>query len=141
MHVANARRIVSHPAIIAWAVGILCACGVSSSKMRRADTTHLYSSPYETVFNVGLAIVREQGWTLENANKEIGFIVAKSGTSWKTLAGQTVSIQLTKTIDGRTEVVVSARMNQSGIQVVGWGESEDFVRKVVAAFDAKLRPQ
>lgn len=119
----------------------LSSCGVTSAKMRREDTTRIYSAPYERVFDAGLEIVRENGWAMLNASREVGFITAKSGTSWKTNSGQTVSIQFVKANDGKTEIAVSSQMNQANIQMFGWGESADFVRRIISSFDSKLRSE
>jgi len=121
---------------------LLFGCGLNSQNLRKEDTTRTYKTPYEEIFMKGMEICHEMGMTIENVDKDLGFITAKSSTSIWTNAGQTVSIQFRKLNDDEVQVSVSATMNQlSGAsipQVIGWGESSKFVKEVISRFDQLL---
>ena len=74
-------------------------------------------------------------------DKANGLLNFKTGMSWKSSAGQEMSVMMIDNGDATVEVSVTGRRNQNGVvlQVYDWGETKGIATKVFAKLDEYLR--
>jgi hypothetical protein len=100
-----------------------------------------YKKPIDTVFAAAQKAVRDLGYKIDSLDKSNGLLNFKTGLSWKSWAGQEMSIMMIDSGDGKVEVSVTGRRNQSGVvlQVYDWGEAKGIAAKVLAEMDRHIR--
>jgi len=100
-----------------------------------------YAYPQDQVFNTALRAVRTLGYKIDSIDKSNSLLAFKTGMSWKSWAGQEMSILILDNGDGTCTVDISGRRNQSGviIQVYDWGEAAGIARKVFTEMEKSLK--
>ena len=101
-----------------------------------------YSLPYERVFNASLQAVRKLGYKISAIDKTNGLLQFKTQMSWKSWAGQDMSILVINNGDESCTVDITGSRNPSGVfvQVYDWGEAEGIAQKVLREMDKMLSP-
>lgn len=100
-----------------------------------------YQKSLDQVFAAAQKTVRDLAYKVDSMDKANGLLNFKTGMSWKSFAGQEMSIMMIDNGDGTVEVSVTGRRNQSGVvlQVYDWGEAKGIATKVFAKLDEHLR--
>lgn len=99
-----------------------------------------FNKSIDQIFKASQKAVRDLGYQIEKLDKDSGLINFKTGMSWNSWAGQSMSILMIDEGDGSTEVTISGVRNQSGviIQVYDWGEAKKIAKKVFDKMDIYL---
>jgi hypothetical protein len=99
-----------------------------------------YAHSLDQVFAAAQKAVRDLGYKIDTIDKANGLLNFKTGMSWKSWAGQEMSVMMIDNGDETVEASVSGRRNQSGvlIQVYDWGEAGGIAKKVLAKMDEHL---
>jgi hypothetical protein len=102
--------------------------------------TKVYQSTQSETYAAAQRAIRDLGFKVDRLDKANGLLTFKTGLSWKSWAGQEMSVMLIELADRETEVSVSGKRNQSGviIQLYDWGEVEGIATKVLMAMDDYL---
>ena len=102
--------------------------------------TRDYSSPYERVFNASLQAVRKLGYKISGIDKTNGLLQFKTQMSWKSWAGQDMSILVIDNGNKTCTVDITGARNPSGVftQAYDWGEAAGIANKVFKEMDKLL---
>jgi hypothetical protein len=108
--------------------------------MATAETKN-YPHPQEKIFTAALKAVRDLGYKIDNLDKSNGLLNFKTGMSWKSWAGQEMSVLILDNGDQTCSVDITGRRNAHGavLQVYDWGEASSIARKVFDRIDEQLR--
>ncbi|MCH8493429.1 MAG: hypothetical protein LAT53_09380 [Idiomarina sp.] len=100
-----------------------------------------YQKSLDQAFAAAQKAVRDLSYKVDSLDKANGLLNFKTGMSWKSWAGQEMSIMVIDNSDGTVEVSVTGRRNQSGVvlQVYDWGEAKGIAKKVFAKLDQHLQ--
>ena len=101
----------------------------------------MYQKSLDQAFAGAQKAVRDLGYKVDSMDKANGLLNFKTGMSWKSWAGQEMSIMFIDNGDGTVEVSITGRRNQSGVvlQVADWGEAKGIAKKVFAKLDQYLQ--
>src|SRR3990172_7389714 len=83
-----------------------------------------YNKPIDQVFVAAQKAIRDLGYKIDSLDKAAGLLNFKTGMSWKSWAGQEMSLMLLDSGSGSVEVSITGRRSQSGVilQIYAWGE-------------------
>jgi hypothetical protein len=97
--------------------------------------TRNFAKPMETVFTAAVKAVRDLGYKIDSLDKANGLINFKTGMSWKSWAGQEMSVLLLDEGGGTCSVDIAGKRSQTGVilQVADWGEKASIAKKVFEA--------
>jgi len=100
-----------------------------------------YQETLDKVFAAVQKAVRDLGYKVDSMDKAHGLLDFKTDMSWKSWAGQEMSVMLIDNGDGSVEVSISGRRNQSGVmlQAYDWGEAGGIANRVFGGMDEYLR--
>ena len=100
-----------------------------------------YQKSLDQAFAAAQKAVRDLGYKFDALDKANGLLNFKTGMSWKSWAGQEMSIMFIDNSDGTVEVSIAGRRSQAGIlfQVYDWGEAKSIAKKVFKKLDQHLR--
>jgi len=100
-----------------------------------------YRYPKAVVFNAVLKAVRNLGYRIQSVDPANGLLTFETGMSFRSWAGQKMSVLLLENANGTTEVDISGVAAQSGVvlQVFDWGELGSIGGKVHEALAQQLR--
>jgi|SRR5450759_2959992 len=109
--------------------------------MMASSEMKTYQGPLDKVFAAAQKAVRDLGYKVDSMDKAHGLLDFKTDMSWKSWAGQEMSVMLIDNGDGSVEVSISGRRNQSGVmlQAYDWGEAGGIANKVFGRMDTYLR--
>src|SRR5260370_32906403 len=96
-----------------------------------AHLSRSYNGPANRLFEMSLKAIRSLGYRVDNFNKETGLITFHTGMSWRTWAGQDVSVLISEGWPSGAEVVVDAQKRMT-LQISDWGEGDAIARKLLA---------
>jgi hypothetical protein len=99
--------------------------------------THEYSFPSDQAFNIALQAVRRLGCKISSIDKVNGLLQFKTQMSWKSWAGQDMSILVLDNGNGTCTVDITGTRNASGlfVQAYDWGEAGGIAKQVFAEMD------
>jgi hypothetical protein len=111
-----------------------------------AATTRVYQRSIDETFAVALKVIQDLGYKIDSIDKTNGLLCFKTGLSWKSWAGQEMSIVVTEKTAGSTEVSLTGVRNRGegllgllgAIQPYDWGEAKSIARTVIQRMDAYL---
>lgn len=105
-----------------------------------SSETKIYHKTLGQAFAAAQKAVRDLGYKVDTLDKTSGLLNFKTGMSWKSWAGQEMSVMIIDNGNGSVEVSVSGRRNQSGvvIQIYDWGEAAGIAKKVIAKMDENM---
>jgi hypothetical protein len=100
-----------------------------------------YQQPQERVFAAALQAVRELNYKIDNLDKASGLLNFKTQASWKSWAGQEMSILVVDNGNGTCTVDIAGSRRASGvfIQFYDWGEAAGIARKVFRRMERFLK--
>lgn len=100
-----------------------------------------YQGTLDNVFAAVQKAVRDLGYKVDSMDKSAGLLDFKTDMSWKSWAGQEMSVMLIDNGDESVEVSLGGRRNQSGVmlQAYDWGEAGGIANKVFGRMDEYLR--
>jgi hypothetical protein len=103
--------------------------------------TREYADSQERVFDAALQAIRVFGYKIDNIDKTNGLLNFKTGMSWKSWAGQEMSILVLDNRNGTCTVDISGRRSQTGVilQICDWGEAAGIAKKVFGKMDEILK--
>jgi len=99
-----------------------------------------YSGSKGDVFDSALNAIKNLGYKIDNIDKSNGLLAFKTGISWRSYAGQEMSILITSN-KKKVTVDISGRMNQSGVQIqlYDWNEAESIANKIFKEMDKVVK--
>ena len=105
------------------------------------ETVKVYPKSLDQIFPLAQKSIRDLGYKIDLIDKVNGLLNFKTGMSWKSWAGQEMSIMIIDNGDGTSEISVTGQRNQSGvvIQVYDWGELKGITKKVFEKLDQHLQ--
>ena len=99
-----------------------------------------YGQKADVVFAAAKIAVCVCGYKIDSVDKPNGLITFKTGLSWKSWAGQEVSIVIGELQDGNVEVVVTGWRIQSVLfQLFDWDEVTGIANRVLSEMSDELR--
>lgn len=102
--------------------------------------TRKYPHPTDKLFNAALMVVRELGYKIDTIDKVNGLLNFKTGMSWKSFAGQEMSVLVLDNGDGTCSVDIAGKRAAGGPhQLIDWGEAGSIARKVFDKIEERLR--
>jgi len=106
-----------------------------------ASEVKTYRGSMDQVFAAAQKAVRDLGYKIDSMDKAHGLLDFKTNMSWKSWAGQEVSVMLIDNGDATVEVSVGGHRNQSGVmlQAYDWGEAAGIATKLFSRMDDYLR--
>jgi hypothetical protein len=95
-----------------------------------------YKLKKDTLFQVALQAIKELGYRFDRIDKDSGLICFETGLSWKSWAGQRMSILIMGEGDV-AEISISGVRKQTGVivQLYDWGEAKSIAYKVLNKID------
>ncbi len=84
--------------------------------------------------------IKSLGYNVDNFNKETGLITFHTGMSWRTWAGQDVSVLISEGWPSGAEVVVDAQKRMT-LQISDWGEGDAIARKLFDKLEELLKSE
>ena len=105
-----------------------------------SDDTRRYWKTLDQVFVAAQRTVRDLGYKVDTMDRANGLLNFKTGMSWKSFAGQEMSVMMIDNGDGSVDVSITGRRNQNGVvlQVYDWGEAKGIASNVFKQMDAYL---
>lgn len=99
-----------------------------------------YQGSVDQVFAAAQKSVRDLGYKVDSMDKANGLLNFKTDMSWRSWAGQEVSVMMIDNGDATVEVSVSGRRNQSGVmlQAFDWDEVGGIAAKLFGRLDDYL---
>jgi len=103
--------------------------------------TRDYSTAHDQVFNAALQSVRKLGYKISSIDKTNGLLQFKTQMSWRSWAGQDISILVLDNEQGTCTVDITGARNSSGVftQAYDWGEVSSIGDKVIKEMDKLLK--
>lgn len=94
--------------------------------------THDFPFPQERIFATALQVVRALNYKIDNLDKANGLLTFKTQMSWKSWAGQEMSILIIDKGNGTCTVDIMGSRRSSGVfpQAYDWGEAGGIANKV-----------
>jgi hypothetical protein len=107
--------------------------------MAKSETRD-YAKPASTILDGALRAIRDLGYKIDSIDKNNGLINFKTGMSWRSWAGQEMSVLVLGNGDNASSVDISSRRSQTGVilQVYDWGEKGKIAKKVFAGMEKYL---
>ena len=102
--------------------------------------TKVYKSTQAEIFSAAQRAIRDLGYKVDRLDRTNGLLTFKTGLSWKSWAGQEMSIMLIDLSSTEVEVSLSGKRNQTGVivQLYDWGEVNGIANKVLEVMDEYL---
>ena len=102
--------------------------------------TKVYKSTQSEIFSAAQRAIRDLGYKVDRLDRTNGLLTFKTGLSWKSWAGQEMSIMLIDLSSTEVEVSLSGKRNQTGVivQLYDWGEVNGIANKVLEVMDEYL---
>lgn len=102
--------------------------------------TKVYKSTQAEIFSAAQRAIRDLGYKVDRLDRTNGLLTFKTGLSWKSWAGQEMSIMLIDLSSTEVEVSLSGKRNQTGVivQLYDWGEVSGIANKVLEVMDEYL---
>ena len=120
-------------------------CGAPMSTPKTAELTEpkdvKYNADTDTftgsmnmLVKLAMRAIQEQGWTLENANENIGLVTFKTGISWGSWSGVSCSLNITEVSPFNFKISGTGKQNLSGGQLIAFNignEAQGKARKAI----------
>jgi|GEM_PF-2082441 hypothetical protein len=102
--------------------------------------TKVYKSTQAEIYSAAQRAIRDLGYKVDRLDRTNGLLTFKTGLSWKSWAGQEMSIMLIDVSSTEVEVSLSGKRNQTGVivQLYDWGEVHGIANKVLEVMDEYL---
>lgn len=102
--------------------------------------TKVYKSTQAEIYSAAQRAIRDLGYKVDRLDRTNGLLTFKTGLSWKSWAGQEMSIMLIDVSSTEVEVSISGKRNQTGVivQLYDWGEVKGIASKVLEVMDEYL---
>jgi hypothetical protein len=102
--------------------------------------TKVYKSTQAEIYSAAQRAIRDLGYKVDRLDRTNGLLTFKTGLSWKSWAGQEMSIMLIDVSSTEVEVSLSGKRNQTGVivQLYDWGEVNGIAKKVLDVMDEYL---
>ena len=99
-----------------------------------------YEKSLNEVFASAQKSVRDSGYKVDSIDKYNGLITFKTDASWKSWAGQEMSVMMIDNGDGSVEVSMAGRYCQSGVvlQLTDWNEAGGIAKALFSRMDEYL---
>ncbi len=96
--------------------------------------TDTFSGTINLIVKLAMRSVQENGWTLENANENIGLVTFKTNISWGSWSGVSCSLNISEVTPHNFRIVGTGKQNISGGQLIALNignEAQNKARKVI----------
>ncbi|NBR13632.1 MAG: zinc ribbon domain-containing protein [Flavobacteriales bacterium] len=93
-----------------------------------------FSGTMNLLVKLAMRAIQEHGWTLENANENIGLITFKTGISWGSWSGVSCSLNITEVSPYTFLITGTGKQNISGGQLLAiniGNEAQSKARKAI----------
>jgi hypothetical protein len=102
--------------------------------------TKVYKSTQAEIYSAAQRAIRDLGYKVDRLDRTNGLLTFKTGLSWKSWAGQEMSIMLIDVSSTEVEVSLSGKRNQTGVivQLYDWGEVKGIANRVLEVMDEYL---
>jgi len=96
----------------------------------------MYKIRKDLLFDFALEAIKELGYKFDRIDKNSGLIAFETGLSWKSWAGQRISVMILEH-GNSTEISISGVRKQTGVivQLYDWGEAKSIANKVIQKID------
>ena len=81
-------------------------------------TTDTFIGSMNMIVKLAMRAIQEQGWTLENANENIGLVTFKTSISWGSWSGVSCSLNITEVSPNNFRIIGTGKQNVSGAQLL-----------------------
>ena len=86
------------------------------------------------IVKLAMKAIQEHGWTIEQANENVGLVTFKTGISWGSWSGVTGSLNISEISENTFKVTGTGKQNVSGGQLVAMNignEAKNKAKKVI----------
>jgi hypothetical protein len=93
-----------------------------------------FSGTMNLLVKLAMRAIQEHGWTLENANENIGLVTFKTGISWGSWSGVSCSLNINEVSPNTFSVTGTGKQNVSGGQLLAiniGNEAQSKARKAI----------
>lgn len=99
-----------------------------------------FSADPDTTMTAAQRAIVGLGYKIDSIDRAAMMISFKTGLSWRSWAGQEMTLIVCQAQGGFCEVTLSGRMNQSGVymQVYDWGEAGVIAGRVLDALEVQI---
>ncbi len=98
----------------------------------------IYHLPFKLAFETVVKAVNNIGYDIDNFNEQTGLITFHTGISWRTWAGQDMSVLVLEKGPSGTEIIVDGEKRWP-FQIWDWGEVKAIAKKIFREFEALLQ--
>ena len=98
------------------------------------SSTDTFNGTMSLIVKLAMKAIQEHGWTLDQANDNVGLVTFKTGMSWGSWSGVTGSLNITETAPNIFSITGTGKQNLSGGQIVAMNignEAKNKARKVI----------
>jgi len=100
----------------------------------------MYEIRKDLLFDFALQTIKELGYKFNGIDKNSGLITFETGLSWKSWAGQQISVMILEH-GNSAEISISGVRKQTGVivQLYDWGEAKSIANKIIQKIDELIR--
>jgi hypothetical protein len=102
-------------------------------------STDSFSGTMNLLVKLAMQAIQEQGWTLENANENIGLVTFKTSISWGSWSGVSCSLNISEVSPNNFRVTGTGKQNVSGGQLFALNIGNETQNKAIKAIDTMKR--
>jgi len=117
-------------------------CG-SPIKIKDVPTSVKYDASSDTftgtitlIVKLAMQAIQEHGWTLEQANENIGLVNFKTGISWGSWSGVSCSLNISEVSSNTFRIIGTGKQNVAGGQLLAMNIGKEAQKKAKKAIDA-----
>jgi hypothetical protein len=118
----------------------------STSNDSNAPTVVKYNSQNDTytgtmslLVKLAMKAIQEHGWTLENANENIGLVTFKTSISWGSWSGVSCSLNISEVSPYNFKINGTGKQNVSGGQLFAINIGNEAQSKAIKAIESMRR--
>ena len=98
------------------------------------STSDSFKGTMNLLIKLAMRAIQEQGWTLENANENIGLVTFKTSISWGSWSGVSCSLNISEVSSNNFHITGTGKQNISGGQLLALNignEAQSKARKAI----------
>lgn len=99
------------------------------------SSSDTFTGTINLLVKLAMRAIQEHGWTLENANENIGLVTFKTGISWGSWSGVSCSLNITEISPYTFKVTGTGKQNVSGGQLIAMNIGNEAQSKACKAID------